>query len=248
MTKLSEQRERADKLLVAKGFFESRTAAQAAIDAGCVTADGQQVRKASQTLSNTADIIAAPAHPYVSRGGLKLAHGLDVFSIDPSGWHCVDIGASTGGFTDVLLQAGAAGVLAIDVGRDQLHKTLRTSPKVRALENMDARALTKDHIDSHVRLLVTDLSFISLEKALGPALDLAGSGTHFIGLFKPQFQVGRKAIGRGGIVTDLLAVNAAKANFEMWMAKVGWPIRGWTASPVAGGDGNREYLFHSSKL
>lgn len=245
---MSEGRERADRLLVARGFFASRAAARAAIEAGLVSINGLAVTKPSQILTETADIRASPAHPYVSRGGLKLAHALTVFGVDPAGRTCLDIGASTGGFTDVLLQQGAAHVTAIDVGRDQFHKDLRKDPRVKVLEGTDARALTRDHISDQTSLLVTDLSFIALEKALGMALDLAATATDFVGLFKPQFQVGRKSVGRRGIVTDLDASERAAQAFELWMHNQGWPIRGWTASPIAGGDGNVERLFHARKL
>ena len=245
---MSELRERVDKALVARGFFESRAAAQAAIEAGHVQANGSLVTKPSQKLPVDAKIVATRAHPYVSRGGLKLAHGLETFGVDVNGCRCLDIGASTGGFTDVLLKAGATHVTAIDVGRDQLHASLRENARVSVFETTDARAITGEHITAQTSLIVTDLSFIALEKALGPALGLAAPGTDIIGLFKPQFQVGRKHVGRGGIVTDLEATQAAVQVFEDWMKKMGWQIQRWTASPVAGGDGNSEKLFHSSKL
>ena len=245
---MSELRERADKALVARGFFESRTAARAAIEAGFVVANGAKVTKPSQMLAFDTDIQASPAHPYVSRGGLKLAHALPVFKVDPAGRYCADLGASTGGFSDVLLQAGAAHVTAIDVGRDQFHHKLRGDGRVCVFEGTDVRYLSREHILAQTSLLVTDLSFIALEKALGTALDLAAQGTDLVGLFKPQFQVGRKFVGRGGIVSDEAATERAKEHFEKWLEQVGWPIRGWTASPIAGGDGNKEYLFHTSKL
>lgn len=245
---MSEDRERADKLLVNRGFFESRASARAAIEATRVTADGKVVSKPSQMLRRDAQIVASPAHPFVSRGGLKLAHGLDVFEITPAGRTCLDLGASTGGFADVLLQAGAARVIAVDVGRDQLHARLRNDPRLILFEGTDARRLTAEHITPDTSLIVTDLSFISLEKALGMALAMAASKTELVGLFKPQFQVGRKSVGRGGIVSDEAAIDTAMRAFDVWMKEMGWPIRGWTASPIAGGDGNRETLFHSSKL
>lgn len=245
---MSEARDRADKVLVHLGFFESRASARAAIEAGRVMADGRRVTKPSQMLGLEADIIASPAHPFVSRGGLKLAHGLEVFKVDPAGRTCLDLGASTGGFSDVLLQAGAAKVTAIDVGRGQLHSRLRAEPRLFVFESTDARDLTAAHITAETSLIVSDLSFIALEKALGPVLEMAAPGTEFVGLFKPQFQVGRKFVGRGGIVTDTAATEAAMQVFETWMEEMGWPIRGRTASPVAGGDGNKETLFHTSKL
>ena len=236
---------RADKLLVARGFFESRTAARAAIDAGGVTAAGAAVNKPSQLLNEADEIIAVPAHPYVSRGGVKLAHGLDEFQVDPTGRHCLDIGASTGGFVDVLLARGAAHVLAVDVGRDQLHVSLRTDERVTCLEGMDARNLTPDMLGQSPSLLVCDASFIALEKLLNVPLQLASDAAEFVGLFKPQFQVGRANVGRGGIVSDVAESDAAATRFAEWMNAKGWPIQSWTASPISGGDGNAERLFHA---
>ncbi len=244
---MREKRVRADKLLVARGLFESRSAAQAAIEAGKVRADGMLVIKASQSLREIADIDADPAHPYASRGGVKLAAALDAFDIDPAGRTCLDLGASTGGFTDVLLQMGAAHVTAIDVGSDQLHPRLRKDPRVSAFENLDVRELQGQHIMPSLDLLVTDLSFIALEKALGRVLDLAPSGSDLVGLFKPQFQVGRAHIGKRGIVTDGIAVDVAAGRFKVWLYKQGWDVLAWTDSPITGGDGNREYLFHTRK-
>lgn len=244
---MNKTRERADKLLVALGFFESRASARAAIEAGGVCANGIAVLKPSQMLALDAAITAQPAHPYVSRGGLKLAHALGVFEIDPAGRTCLDIGASTGGFTDVLLQGGAGQITCVDVGTDQLHHSLRTHSNVRVIEGLDARDVGPEHISETTSLLVTDLSFIALEKALGPILDMASAGTDFIGLFKPQFQVGRKHVGRGGIVTDIAATEEAVSAFALWMNEKGWPILQWTASPVLGGDGNAERLFHARK-
>lgn len=244
---MNEARERADKLLVSRGVFDSRAMARAAIEAGTVTANGAPVSRPSQMLETDCVIEASPAHPYVSRGGLKLAHGLSTFKVDPAGRACLDLGASTGGFTDVLLQAGAAQITCIDVGRDQLHSKLRADPSVRVYESLDVRDLTSEHVGSDTSLFVTDLSFIALEKALATALSLASTGTEFIGLFKPQFQVGRKHVGRKGIVTDLEASDLAAQHFDTWMKEKGWPILQWTASPVLGGDGNAERLFYALK-
>lgn len=236
---------RADTLLVEQGHFSSRAAARAAIEAGCVMANGAPVTRASQKLNTNSLIKAQPAHPYVSRGGLKLAHALDVFGIDPAGRDCLDIGASTGGFTDVLLQRGAAHVVAVDVGRGQLHERMASNARVSALEATDARCLSADRLRSPPSLLVCDASFIALEKLLDVPLSLAADEADFIGLFKPQFQVGRAHIGRGGIVTDLEAAGRAAEAFSDWMTKKGWPIREWTASPIKGGSGNAERLFRA---
>ncbi len=238
-------KDRADKLLVSLGLFESRAAARAAIEAGRVTAAGVRVAKPSQTLSSDDDITATPAHPYVSRGGLKLAHGLAVFGVDPAGRYCLDIGASTGGFTDVLLRAGARHVVAVDVGRGQFHHSLAGDPRVTSLETQDARTLTARLVGEAPTLLVCDASFIALEKLLAVPLSLADRAAEFVGLFKPQFQVGREHVGKGGLVTDTEASDRAAEAFASWMAGQGWPIRAWTESPITGGDGNAERLFHA---
>lgn len=240
-------KDRADRLLVTLGLFESRASARAAIEAGLVRADGVQVTKPAQDISADAVIEADPAHPYVSRGGLKLAHGLEAFGIDPAGRTCLDIGASTGGFTEVLLLNGARHVTAVDVGRGQLHPRIAADPRVTNLEATDARSLTPDRLSEAPTLLVCDASFISLEKLLEVPLSLAAPGADFVGLFKPQFQVGRDHVGKGGIVTDLGAADAAAERFEAWMKEKGWPIHAWTASPISGGDGNAERLFHAVK-
>jgi 23S rRNA (cytidine1920-2'-O)/16S rRNA (cytidine1409-2'-O)-methyltransferase len=240
-------KDRADRLLVTLGLFESRASARAAIEAGLVRAGGVQVTKPAQDISADAVIEADPAHPYVSRGGLKLAHGLEAFGIDPAGQACLDIGASTGGFTEVLLLNGARHVTAVDVGRGQLHPRIAADPRVTNLEATDARSLTPDRLPEAPTLLVCDASFISLEKLLEVPLSLAAPGADFVGLFKPQFQVGRDHVGKGGIVTDLAAADAAAERFEAWMKEKGWPIHAWTASPISGGDGNAERLFHAVK-
>ena len=240
-------KDRADRLLVTLGLFESRASARAAIEAGLVRADGVQVTKPAQDISADAVIEADPAHPYVSRGGLKLAHGLEAFGIDPAGRTCLDIGASTGGFTEVLLLNGARHVTAVDVGRGQLHPRIAADPRVTNLEATDARSLTPDRLSEAPTLLVCDASFISLEKLLEVPLSLAAPGADFVGLFKPQFQVGRDHVGKGGIVTDIAEADAAAVRFEAWMKEKGWPIHAWTASPISGGDGNAERLFHAAK-
>ena len=238
-------KDRADKLLVSLGHFDSRAGARAAIEAGCVTANGVPVAKPSQMLSPDDVITAQPAHPYVSRGGLKLAHALAVFGVDATGRHCLDIGASTGGFTDVLLRAGAAHVTAVDVGHGQFHASLHDHPRVTSLEGTDARALSAANLPTAPGLLVCDASFIGLEKLLEVPLSLAAPGAEFVGLFKPQFQVGRTNVGKGGLVTNVEATAQAADAFALWMKEKGWPIHAWTASPISGGDGNAERLFHA---
>ncbi|MCL4147179.1 UNVERIFIED_CONTAM: hypothetical protein GTU68_025103, partial [Idotea baltica] len=185
---------------------------------------------------------------FVSRGGLKLAHGLETFGVDPTGLYCLDIGASTGGFVDVLLQRGALHVVAVDVGRGQLHTSLKGDARVTNLEATDARHLTAAMLARPPALLVCDASFIALEKLLEVPMSLAAPGALFVGLFKPQFQVGRANVGRGGIVTDIEASDAAAQRFEQWMNEKGWPIQSWTASPITGGDGNAERLFFARRV
>jgi 23S rRNA (cytidine1920-2'-O)/16S rRNA (cytidine1409-2'-O)-methyltransferase len=239
---------RADRYLVAHGFFDTRARAQAAIKAGRVTANGAPVTKPSQTIPDGAAVDAAPAHPYVSRAALKLEAALDAFGVDPAGRTCLDIGASTGGFVEVLLERGAARVVAVDVGRDQLHASLRGDPRVVSLEQTDARELTADMIGEPPSLVTCDASFIALEKVLARPLSLAAPGAELVALFKPQFQVGRAHVGKGGIVSDPAAVEAAKAGLRDWLAAEGWTIEGWTESPIRGGDGNLEHLVLARRV
>jgi 23S rRNA (cytidine1920-2'-O)/16S rRNA (cytidine1409-2'-O)-methyltransferase len=240
---VTEQRDRADKVLVALGHFSSRAAAQAAIAAGNVSVAGRRLSKPSEKISSASRIEAEPEHPWVSRAGLKLAHALDTFAVDVRGLPCLDIGASTGGFTQVLLAKGAASVVAVDVGRDQLHLSLRENPSVRSLEGTDARHLNAALIGAPPVLIVCDASFISLHKLLGPVLALVAPGARLITLFKPQFEVGREHVGKGGIVRDHDAVQRAEAAFMTWLSDQGWQVQACTDSPIKGGDGNAERLI-----
>jgi 23S rRNA (cytidine1920-2'-O)/16S rRNA (cytidine1409-2'-O)-methyltransferase len=238
----SEQR-RLDVELVRRGLMASRAQARAAIEADKVTVDGVVAAKPGMLVTAHSVIEAEPAHPWVSRGGLKLDHALHTFGVDPAGRFCLDIGASTGGFTDVLVAHGARQIVAVDAGKDQLHSKLRADPRVVSFESTDARALTAEMLGEAPSLIVVDASFIGLAKVLGPALELAAKRAQLVGLFKPQFEVGPDHVGRGGIVSDQAAVEQSAAEFEAWMAARGWPVEKWTASPIAGGDGNRERLF-----
>ena len=239
--------DRADRLLVDLGHFESRASARAAIEAGCVTANGKLVTKPSMPLSADAKIEATLAHPWVSRGGLKLIHALDAFGISPEGLRCLDVGASTGGFTDVLLSRGAAHVIAVDVGRGQLHHKLTGDPRVTSLEATDARDLTPDILGSSPDLIVCDASFISLEKLLGVPLSLAVEGGQLVTLFKPQFQVGRQHVGKGGIVSNKTAATRAETAFCEWLNGQSWRVKRQIDSPIKGGDGNAERLVWAVK-
>lgn len=239
---------RLDQALVAWGYMETRAQAQAAIAAGTVHVDGKPASKPSQKVRKGQTITAEKAHPYVSRGGLKLERALDVFGVRAEGKVCLDVGASTGGFTDVLVRSGATKVYAVDVGRDQLHALMRASAKVVNLENTDARSLDEAIIPEAPNLIVCDASFISLEKLLGPAMSLALPDADLITLFKPQFQVGPENVGKGGIVADEEAVNSARARFYAWLKEQGWTVEAECDSPIKGGDGNKEYLVHARRV
>ncbi len=245
---MSEKLDRADKVLVALGHFDSRAAAQAAIAAGLVSANGRLVTKPAEKISPTARIEAEPAHPWVSRAGVKLAHALEVFKIDVAGLHCLDIGASTGGFTEVLLARGAASVLAVDVGRDQFSQKLKGDPRVTSLEAKDARHLTPEDLTAPPQIIVCDASFISLSKLLGTPLSLAAPGAYLITLFKPQFEVGRPYVGKGGIVTDKTAVARAEDTFCEWLEVQRWQAKDRIDSPIWGGDGNAERLLWATRF
>lgn len=235
-------RMRADRLLVARGLFESRAQAQAAIAAGRVAADGAPVRKASQLLEENARIEAGPAHPYVSRGGIKLEAALDHFGFRPAGKVCLDVGASTGGFTEVLLARGARRVYAVDVGRGQLHPKLRGEPRVTMLEATDARRLDRALVPEPAALVVIDVSFISLKRVLPAALACAAPGAELVALIKPQFEAGRRRLKKG-IVRDPAVHRAVCEDIIAFLASLGWTELGLIESPIRGGDGNREFLL-----
>ncbi len=238
---------RADLLLVARGFFESRAKARAAIEAGGVTADGRPVAKASDLLDDGAEIVAVAAHPWVGRGALKLDHALGLWSIEAMGRNVIDVGASTGGFTEVCLARGAARVYAVDVGRGQLHPRLAADPRVVNLEGTDARELTTALVDAPVGLLVSDVSFIGLAKALPAALELAQPGADLVALIKPQFEVGPDRVGKGGRVKDAAARAHAAAGVQAFLAAAGWTVQALADSPILGGDGNAEQLVWAKK-
>lgn len=240
-------RKRADILLVEKGLFDSRAKARAAIEAGRVIADGKVVAKASETVDETADIVAEAAHPWVGRGALKLVRALELWPVSVEGRVAVDVGASTGGFTQVLLSKGAARVLAVDVGRDQLHVSLKADARVEDLSPLDARALTAEHAPNGVNLVVTDVSFISLEKALPAALALARPGADLVALVKPQFEAGRENVGKGGLVKDPEVIAACVERVSAFLEASGWSVRESDDSPITGGEGQVEKLLWAVK-
>ncbi len=234
---------RLDIELVRRGLMVSRAQARAAIEAGKVEIEGAAAMKPGQLVTPASRIVAEPAHPWVSRGGLKLEHALNVFGVDPAGRACLDIGSSTGGFTDVLVSRGARHVVAVDVGSGQLHPKLRSDLHVTSRESTDARELTAEMLGEPPSLLVCDASFIGLAKLLHRPLTLAAPQAELVGLFKPQFEVGPAFIGKGGLVSDAAAADRAAGVLEAWLARLGWPVKKWAASPIRGGDGNAERLF-----
>jgi 23S rRNA (cytidine1920-2'-O)/16S rRNA (cytidine1409-2'-O)-methyltransferase len=234
-------RTRIDLLLIARGLVESRAKARAAIEAGGVIADGVVVTKASDLIEETAALDVTPPHPWVSRGGVKLAAALDAFNVDPTGRICLDVGASTGGFTHVLLTRGAANVYAVDVGRDQLHRSLRPDPRVVSLEQTDARALTRAQIPESPSLIVCDASFIGAAKVLATPFSLAAEHADAIVLIKPQFEAGP---GKGGVLDEATAREAADAATTTLNGLQGFQLIATIDSPIRGGDGNLERLAH----
>src|SRR5262245_6902516 len=233
---------RADLLLVERGLFESRAKARAAIEAGLVTADDKPVRKPSDTLATDCVLRAAPAHPWVSRGGVKLAAALDHFGFDPGGRAGLDLGASTGGFTEVLLTRGSRRVYAVDVGHGQLHPRVTARPEVVALEGVDARKLTPALIPEPLAFATVDVSFISLKLALPPALALLRPPAWLVALIKPQFEAGRRHLKKG-VVRDPQVHAAVCDDIAASVAAQGLRVVGIIPSPITGGDGNHEFLI-----
>ncbi len=239
-------RQRADRLLVARGLFESRARAQAAITAGRVTADGVRVRKPSDTISSAAAIEAAPAHPYVSRGGVKLAAALDHFQLDVAGRICLDVGASTGGFTEVLIARGARRVYAVDVGSGQLHASLRDRAEIVAMEKTDIRALDTARFAELPDFATVDVSFISLKLVLPAIGDLLKPCATLVALIKPQFEAQRRDIKKG-IVRSAAIHEAVCDDIAAFLAAQGWRVGGRMPSPILGGDGNREFFIEAER-
>ncbi|TQI76169.1 23S rRNA (cytidine1920-2'-O)/16S rRNA (cytidine1409-2'-O)-methyltransferase [Bosea sp. AK1] len=232
---------RADQLLVERGFFESRARAQAAIAAGLVTANGTPVRKASEMVAADAELTAQAPHPYVSRGGLKLAGALDAFGFDPQGLTCLDVGSSTGGFTDLLLKRGARHVVAVDVGRDQLHASLRADPRVTSCEGQDIRTLDVEALPERPSLAAIDVSFISLKLVLPAVAALLSPEAGIAALIKPQFEAGRAALKKGIVRDEAIQLQVCEEIVAV-LKTLGFAVDGPIPSPIEGGDGNREFL------
>jgi len=236
---------RADQLLLQRGLADSRAKAQALILAGTVFSGERRIEKPGQVLPAEAPLeVRGRDHPWVSRGGVKLAHGLDRFAIDPAGKTAVDIGASTGGFTDVLLADGAARVYAVDVGSGQFDWRLRNDPRVVVMEKTNARHLSREQVPDAIDLIVCDASFIGLRTVLPAALALAAPGAALIALIKPQFEVGKARVGKGGVVRDPALHEAVCAEISAWLAEQpGWTVLGVAESPITGPKGNKEFLI-----
>jgi 23S rRNA (cytidine1920-2'-O)/16S rRNA (cytidine1409-2'-O)-methyltransferase len=237
-------KQRLDAALVERGLAESRTRAQALILAGLVFSNERRLDKAGAAVAADQPLeVRGAEHPWVSRGGIKLAHALDHFAIDPAGLVVLDVGASTGGFTDVALSRGAAKVYAVDVGHGQLAWKLRNDPRVVVLEKTNARHLTRDQVPEPVDLVVCDASFIGLQTVLPAPLALAKPGARLIALIKPQFEVGPARVGKGGVVRDPALHNEVCARIGAWLPGQGWTVLGVAESPIHGPEGNKEFLI-----
>jgi 23S rRNA (cytidine1920-2'-O)/16S rRNA (cytidine1409-2'-O)-methyltransferase len=239
---------RIDQLLVERGLAESRTRAQALIMAGHVLLGDKRADKAGLQVAEDAEIsVKGQDHPWVSRGGVKLAHAIDHFGIDVGGMIAMDVGSSTGGFTDVLLSKGAVRVYAVDSGTNQLAWKLRQDDRVVVHEQTSARILTAEHIPETIDLVVCDASFISLSKVLERPLSFAREGAQLVALIKPQFEAGRAEVGKGGVVRDAAVHTRVCTEVQDWLESTGWAVKGLTESPITGPKGNVEFLVWAAK-
>ena len=239
---------RVDQLLVERGLAESRARAQALVMAGLVFVGETKIDKPGhQVAEDTALDVRGRDHPWVSRGGIKLAHAIDHFGLDPAGATAMDIGSSTGGFTDVLLSKGADHVFAVDSGTNQLAWRLREDPRVTVLEQTSARILTPDLIGRPCKWVVCDASFISLAKVLDVPLRLAAPQCRLVALIKPQFEVGREEVGKGGVVRDPVLHARVCVQVRLWLEGLGWDIQGIATSPITGPQGNVEFLISARR-
>jgi 23S rRNA (cytidine1920-2'-O)/16S rRNA (cytidine1409-2'-O)-methyltransferase len=239
------ERKRVDQLLVERGLVESRSRAQALVMAGLVLSGGKRVDKPGQQMAEDAPLeLKGQDHPWVSRGGLKLVEAIDRFALDPTGKVAIDVGASTGGFTDVLLTKGAAKVYAVDVGHGQLAWKLRSDERVVVLERTNARYLSAEHIPEAVDMVVCDASFIGLETVLPTAMGFVRAGGWLVALIKPQFEVGKGRVGKGGVVREPELHTEVCERIEAWLAALpGWSVLGLCESPIKGPEGNKEFLI-----
>ncbi|MBY0428681.1 MAG: TlyA family RNA methyltransferase [Alphaproteobacteria bacterium] len=242
-------KKRIDQLLVEKGLTDTRSKAQALVMAGLVYVATKRIDKSSATFTDDVVIeVKGKDHPYVSRGGVKLAAALSHFNIKPDGWNCLDVGASTGGFTDVLLRNGAQKIYAVDVGHNQLAYSLRENPAVVVMEKTNARALDATLIPDAPDIVVCDASFISLRTVLPAALNLAKPSAWLVALIKPQFEVGKDLVGKGGIVRDSGLHSKVCDEIQAWLRDdMKWDVLGITESPITGAEGNKEFLIAARK-
>lgn len=246
MSKVPKQR--VDQLLVERGLAESRTRAQALVLAGTVFSGETKIAKPGQSVPADAPLeVRGRDHPWVSRGGIKLAHAIEHFGLDPAGATAMDIGSSTGGFTDVLLSKGASHVFAVDSGTNQLAWKLRQDPRVTVLEQTSARVLTAEQIDRQCGWVVCDASFISLAKVLEVPLKLAATPCRLVALIKPQFEVGRAEVGKGGVVRDPALHERVCGEVRSWLEGLGWQVQGIVESPIKGPEGNVEFLISAAR-
>ena len=242
------KKKRLDQMLVDRGLVESRTRAQALVMAGLVFSGEQKLAKPGQQLAEDAPLeVRGRDHPWVSRGGIKLAHAIEHFGLDPAGVTAMDIGSSTGGFTDVLLQTGAAHVFAVDSGTNQLAWKLRQDKRVTVLEQTSARILTPELIDRPVSWVVCDASFIGLAKVLEVPLQLAGPRCRLVALIKPQFEVGREEVGRKGVVSDPTLHDRVCGEIRQWIEGLNFEVQGIVESPIKGPEGNVEFLISAER-
>ncbi len=242
------QKRRVDQLLVERGLAESRARAQALVMAGLVFAGETKIDKPGHQIAEDAALdVRGRDHPWVSRGGIKLAHAIEHFGLDPAGATAMDIGSSTGGFTDVLLSHGAAHVFCVDSGTNQLAWKLREDPRVTVLEQLSARLLTPEHIDRPCNWVVCDASFISLAKVLDVPLRLAAPQCQLVALIKPQFEVGREEVGKGGVVRDPALHARVCEEVRGWIEGLGWTVQGIANSPITGPQGNVEFLLSATR-
>lgn len=241
-------KQRVDQLLVERGLAESRTRAQALVMAGLVFSGDRKIAKSGDTLAADAPLeVKGRDHPWVSRGGIKLDHGLTHFGWDVAGAVAIDVGSSTGGFTDVLLSRGATRVYAVDSGTNQLAWKLRQDPRVIVLEQLSARLLTAENIPEPIDLIVCDASFISLMKVLPVPMNFAKPGARLLALIKPQFEAGREDVGKGGVVRDEAVRERVCRDVALWLEGQGWAVQGVATSPITGPEGNVEFLIAAQR-
>ena len=241
-------RSRLDEALVARGLYPTRSRARDAVKRGTVTVDGVTITKPAQPIAENAVVaLTDEARAYVSRAALKLKHALDHFGLSPKGLNCLDVGASTGGFSEVLLEHGARHITAIDVGHDQFNPSLARDPRVTLKEGLNARELAETDVETPLQFIVCDVSFISLKLALPNALALAAPGASLVALIKPQFEAGREALGKDGIVKSEVLHKRICDDIASWLQVSGWRVIGLLPSPLPGGSGNKEFLIAAEK-